>query len=207
MEASQRSAVVRFCYEAGQLKLLPRAGWLLPGIQTPESVAGHSFRVGVIACLIAVSENANPDRAATLGLFHDFPEARIGDVPSIGKPYTITSPADYVINDQVDGMPATLADHIRGLVAEHESSKGPDASLEALCSRDADKLECFLQAREYQEHGNPMMEPWLDTMASAVTTHTGRMLVEAAYGVSPKAWWLEFAEKFGRMPRRLPAND
>ncbi len=96
------AAIVSFGYEAGQLKKLPRAGWLLTGITNPESVAGHSFRVAVLAYVIAVQEGANPERAATLGLFHDFPETRIGDVPSVGKPYVRTADPNKVIADQHD---------------------------------------------------------------------------------------------------------
>ena len=56
--------VVKFAYETGQLKRLPRAGWLLAGVRDPESVAEHSFRVGVLAYIIAALEGADPDRAA-----------------------------------------------------------------------------------------------------------------------------------------------
>ena len=62
---SEADRIVEFLYEVGQLKRLPRAGWLFTGVQNPESVAAHSFRVGVLAYAIAVQEGANPDRAAT----------------------------------------------------------------------------------------------------------------------------------------------
>jgi putative hydrolases of HD superfamily len=89
-EHDDSAAIVAFAYEAGQLKRLPRAGRLLTGIKDPESVADNSFRVAVLAYVIAVKEGANPERAATLGLFHDFPETRTGDIPSVGKPYVRT---------------------------------------------------------------------------------------------------------------------
>ena len=46
---SDADRIVEFVYEVGQLKRLPRAGWLFAGVQHPESVAAHSFRVGVLA--------------------------------------------------------------------------------------------------------------------------------------------------------------
>lgn len=192
--------VARFAYEAGQLKLLPRAGWLLAGIQHPESVAEHSFRVGVLAYVLAVLEGANPDRAAALGLFHDLPETRIGDVPSVGRPYVTTTAPQQVAAEQVADLPEQLAAHIRDLIDEHEGAKTPAATLEARCSRDADKLDCLLQAREYQAQGNQLMQPWIDSMIAAVSTATGKQLAAAAQELSPAAWWADFAANFGKKP-------
>lgn len=191
-------AVVRLGYETGQLKRVRRAGWQLTGQPSPESVAEHSYRVGVLAYLIAHLEGGNADHAAALGLFHDLPETRVGDVPSVGKPYVATPPAQSVVADQVAGLPASLAEHIRDLIDEHEGAKRPDATLEARCSRDADKLECLLQAREYQLTGNQLMQPWIDSMAEAVTTETGKRLAATAQELSPAVWWEHFAATFGR---------
>jgi putative hydrolases of HD superfamily len=194
--------VARYAYETGQLKRLPRAGWALAGISSPESVAEHSFRVGVLAYVIAVLEGANPDRAAALGLFHDVPESRIGDVPSVGKPYVSTPPAQAIAADQVADLPENLAQHISALIDEHEGAKEPGATAEARCSRDADKLECLLQAREYQAQGNLQMQPWIDSMVAAVSTETGKRLAAAAQELPPDAWWAEFAANFGKHSTR-----
>jgi 5'-deoxynucleotidase YfbR-like HD superfamily hydrolase len=190
--------VAKFAYETGQLKRLPRAGWLLAGVRDPESVAEHSFRVGVLAYIIAALEGADPDRAAALGLFHDLPETRIGDVPSVGRPYVTTAPPHDVAADQVAELPDALAAHIAALIDEHESAKTASATPESRCSRDADKLDCLLQAREYQSQGNKHMQPWIDSMVAAVNTETGKRLAAAAQEVPPGAWWAEFAANFGQ---------
>jgi putative hydrolase of HD superfamily len=192
------AAIVRFAHEAGHLKQVARAGWLLAGVRDGESVAEHSFRVGVIAYCIAVQEGANPDRAAALGLFHDLPETRVGDVPSVGRPYVQTADPRQVVADQIADLPAGLASRISALVVEHEGAKTPEATLEARCSRDADKIECLLQAREYQREGYTQLDMWVSTMAGAVTTATGKRLAEAALNVSPGDWWDEFARTFGQ---------
>lgn len=190
--------VAKFAYETGQLKQLPRAGWLLAGVRDPESVAEHSFRVGVLAYIIAALEGADPDRAAALGLFHDLPETRIGDVPSVGRPYVTTASPYDVTADQVAELPPPLAAHIAALIDEHESAKTAAATPESRCSRDADKLDCLLQAREYQGQGNQHMQPWIDSMVAAVSTETGKRLAAAAQEVPPSAWWAEFAANFGK---------
>ncbi len=201
---SDNVAIVRFGHETGLLKDIARAGWLLAGVRNGESVAEHSFRVGILAYCIAFQEGANPDHAATLGLFHDVPETRIGDVPSVGKHYVQTADPAKVIADQVLGLPSTLAAHITALVVEHEGAKEPNATLEAKCSRDADKIECLLQAREYQREGYTQLEHWVTSMVDAVETVTGKRLATAALDVSPATWWEDFARTFGQSRHHQP---
>ncbi|MGZ3141051.1 HD domain-containing protein [Lentzea chajnantorensis] len=192
---SDADRIVEFLYEVGQLKRLPRAGWLFAGVQHPESVAAHSFRVGVLAYALAVQEGANADRAATLGLFHDVPEARTGDIPYVGKLYLdVKVPPEAVARDQVQHLPAPLAAHVEALVAEHEAAKDIDHTPEARCSRDADKLELLLQAREYQAAGIAKMERFIQTMQESVVTDTGKALLDSALRIAPSEWW----EAFGR---------
>ncbi|UJW36957.1 HD domain-containing protein (plasmid) [Saccharothrix sp. AJ9571] len=195
---AESESIVSFAYEAGHLKQVPRAGWLIAGVRDPESVAEHSFRVAVLAYVLAVQEGSDfPERAATLGLFHDLPETRIGDVPSVGKAYVRTEQPHEVVSDQVAGLPPRLAARIIALIDEHESAKEPDASIEARCSRDADKIDCLLQAREYQAQGNTNMQRYIDSMLQAVRTNTGQELAKAALEVPSSAWWDGFAARFG----------
>ncbi|GAA0532811.1 hypothetical protein GCM10011581_17540 [Saccharopolyspora subtropica] len=141
--------IIAFAHETGHLKQTVRSGWLLGGVRNPESVAEHSYRVGILAFVIAACEGANPERAATLGLFHDLPETRIADIPSVGKKYVQTAAPHDIVTDQTAGLPEDLAARIVAAVDEHESAKTPEATPESRCSRDADKLELLLQAREY----------------------------------------------------------
>ncbi|MBE9375592.1 HD domain-containing protein [Saccharopolyspora sp. HNM0983] len=197
--SDQRFAeIIAFAHESGHLKHTRRTGWLLGGVRDGESVAEHSYRVAVLAYIIAACEGANPERAATLGIFHDVPETRIGDVPSVGKKYITTASPHDIIADQTAGLPPELRDRIVGAVDEHESAKTASATPESECSRDADKLECLLQAREYQCEGYTQLDEWVRSSAEAVTTATGRTLAAAALEVSPGEWWGSFARAVGR---------
>ena len=198
MSDQHLTEIIAFAHEAGHLKNTVRSGWLLPGVRDPESVAEHSYRVGVLAFVIAACEGANADRAATLGLFHDLPESRIADVPSVGKKYVATSPPHDIAADQTAGLPTELAARIVAAVDEHESAKTPDATAESRCSRDADKLECLLQAREYQQQGYTELDEWVRSSAEAMTTATGKALAQAAIEVTPSTWWNSFARAVGR---------
>jgi putative hydrolases of HD superfamily len=197
MPADKLSGLLAFLYEVGHLKRLPRQGWLIAGVRNPESVAEHSFRVGVLAYIIAALEGADADRAAALGLFHDVPESRVGDIPSVGRQYLSSVPAEQVVKDQTADLPAALAEHIQQLIGEFEDK----TTLEARCAKDADKLDCLLQAREYESEGYQQVGPWITTMAAAVRTNIGKQLAELAQRVTPRAWWDSVVSNYRMMDR------
>lgn len=192
--SSDDATIATFLYEAGHLKNTPRAGWLLAGVKDAESVAEHSFRVGVIAYVLATMEGVNADRAAALALFHDVPEARTTDLHSVAKP-NVTVVADAaVIETQTADIPSEVAAPIRALIAEFAAKETP----EARCAKDADKLECLLQAREYEAAGNSQVRPWVDSMLAAVKTSSGKRLAEAAIKVPVDEWWHDIVASYGR---------
>lgn len=149
-------------------------------------------------------EGADPARTATLCLFHDTQETRIGDVPSVGKAYVVTAPNPEVTADQVAGFPAEIGQAVRQVVEEFESRD----TLEAQLAKDADKLECLIQAREYQAQGHQDVPPWIETSAAALGSKSARQLAEACQQVPPRQWWKAFAEAYPRLvnPRRQPAE-
>ncbi|MBN2352742.1 MAG: HD family hydrolase [Spirochaetales bacterium] len=65
------------------LDLVPRAGWLLRGVPRPESVAAHSHFLSLLTLLFIdrYPGKFNRDKALTLALIHDLPEAFLMDIP------------------------------------------------------------------------------------------------------------------------------
>jgi putative hydrolase of HD superfamily len=171
-------------YEFGLLKRYKRTGWLVAGVRDPESVAEHSFRTAIIAGMIAKLEGGNPERAAFMALFHDTQETRITDIPYIGKRYLTAASNEQVTADQVRGVPGPVADMVRDAVAEYEEK----ASVEAVCARDADKLECLIQAVEYREQGRHNVQGWIDSSLAAITTTTGKRLAEEVLRTGTLDW-------------------
>jgi putative hydrolase of HD superfamily len=192
MDESELAALVRYLYEVGHLKRSKRTGWWLPGVRDPESVAEHTFRTALIGYLLARTEGADPARTALLCLFHDTPETRVGDIPSVGHRYLVQAPAQKVVADQVAGLPEDLSSAIAALVDEYEAQE----SVESRLARDADKLECLLQAREYQSQGYERLAPWIDTSSAAVRSVTGKRIAAACQEIAPGEWWRRFAESF-----------
>src|SRR5579884_4069388 len=113
------------------------------GVRDPESVAEHSYRTAVIGYVLAALEGASPEKTAALCLFHDTAETRIGDLPWVAKRYLNTKEAERVVlKEQIEQLPKKAANAIGALTNEYKDH----SSLEAKLAREADLLECLLQA-------------------------------------------------------------
>jgi putative hydrolase of HD superfamily len=181
-------AAVRYLYEVGQLKLSKRTGWWHAGVPEPESVAEHTFRAAVIGYLLAVMEHADPGLTATLCLFHDVIETRTGDIPNVAKAYVTHEPDVRIAADQVGGTAPEVRDAILGLVARFVDQDSP----EALLAKDADRLECLMQAREYEHQGFKNTGPWMESSRAGLRSTSARQLADRALTMPPDEWWKSF---------------
>jgi putative hydrolases of HD superfamily len=180
----EAEALASFLYEMGLLKRVRRAGWLVAGVANPETIAEHTFRTAIIGYVLAVLEGADAAKTVLLCLFHDTQETRIGDVPYVGRPYVTTVPNAEVTSDQVRGLPPAIGEAVRALVSEFEAG----TSLEARIAEDADKLECLVQAREYQAQGYEDVPPWIENSAAGLQSSSARRLAQACQQVPPNQW-------------------
>ncbi|GAA1592505.1 HD domain-containing protein [Kribbella hippodromi] len=178
------AGTVAFAYEMGVLKRLRRAGWWHAGVRDPESVAEHSLRVAQLAALIAAEEGADPARAAYLGMWHDSQETRIGDIPHSARPYVDVVSNERITEEQIAGLPDAAAKTIHEAVTEYESQE----TLESRCAKDADRLECLMQAVEYREAGYTRVDGWIESSRAKIQTPFGQRLADAALTVSPLTW-------------------
>ncbi|MCY7342178.1 MAG: HD domain-containing protein [Pseudonocardia sp.] len=185
MDDGDAVGLAGFAFELGILKRLRRTGWSHAGIRDAESVAEHSLRVAQLAALVAAEEGADPARAALLAIWHDSQETRTGDLPHTARPYLAGRiDAEAVTADQVARLPEAAAKTVREAVAEYEAQASP----EARCARDADKLECLLQAVEYRAGGNAGVEGWITSSQDSLRTDAAIRIADAAMQTSPLAW-------------------
>jgi putative hydrolase of HD superfamily len=142
-----------FFIEAGNLKRLPRTGWLLRGVPNPESIAEHSFRTALITLFLADELQRkgvaiNSDRAVRIALLHDIGEARITDIPQPALKYVDKSGAERrAVGDML--KEAALPEEYHKLWLEYEEG----STVEGRLVRFADKLEMLIQAYEYESSG------------------------------------------------------
>ena len=71
---------INFLIKAGRLKKMKRRGWVLRKVKDPESIAGHSFRLAILAWFLGKKKGFNPERLIKLSLIHDLCEVYSGDI-------------------------------------------------------------------------------------------------------------------------------
>ncbi len=174
MIAQEADGLVRFLHLAGGIKRLPRSGWLDRGMDPLdcESVADHSWRVCLLAWVAATWADASLDldRVIRLALIHDLAEALAGDETPYDRDAvaSLDAEARAAFLDRrhlPDGersrrkaaaeraaferMTASLPPAIREEFAALRDELAARETPEARFVKDADRLETFLQSREY----------------------------------------------------------
>ena len=177
-------AIARYLHELGELKRVRRSGWWLTGVRDPESVAEHSFRAAAVAYFLAGLEGADRGKAVAMALFHDGAEARVNDPHRMLKRYVDwTAVEEKVLEDQLRGLPPGTAGELEGLLAEARERE----TLEARVAKDADRIECLLQAREYGEQGHKV-EEWIRSSVDELSTESAKKLAKAILASRPDGW-------------------
>jgi len=178
--------IAKFIYEMGQLKRVKRSGWWIAGIENPESVAEHSFRTIFIASILAQLEGVNLEKVVLMALSHDMAEARTNDAHRIVRRYVDWKNVDgKVVKEQSIRLPNEIAGRIIFLFEELEKGVSPEARI----VRDADLLECLVQAREYQALGCRDVADWISNAQAALTTESAKKLAVECIKTEPKEWW------------------
>ncbi len=185
-----------FFAEAGVLKRVRRSGWWMVGIpkQEEESVAEHSFRCAVIGYTLAKMEKADAYKVLLMTLFNDIHEARTGDSHKVASTYLNVKEADKAaFEGQVKDLGDDVGGELRALRDELDAQKTP----ESLIARDADILECLIQAKEYQDAGFSKAEKFLVKAPDHLKTESARRLWEEAKTWDSSEWW----ERLGKFER------
>ncbi|XP_056125158.1 HD domain-containing protein 2 [Rhinichthys klamathensis goyatoka] len=145
--------MLQFMKLVGQLKRVPRTGWVYRNIKQPESVSDHMYRMSMMALTIQ-DISVNKERCMKLALVHDLAECIVGDI----------APADNVSKTEKHRRENEAMVHITGLLddglrkeiynlwEEYEAQSSPEAKL----VKEFDQLEMIIQAHEYEElEGKP----------------------------------------------------
>ena len=192
-KADLKSAVNLFA-EAGLLKKIKRSGWWVAGIKDPESVADHSFRCALIAYYMAHLEKVDPFKAMAMALFNDIHEARINDLHKMGHYYIDFKEAERkVFKDQVVHLDGKVKSEMTGFRREYDAQK----TREAIVARDADILECLLQAKEYYDSGYLKAKKFFKTAPDHLKTKSAKKFWKQIQNWDSGLWW-EDVVKFER---------
>lgn len=144
--------------ELQRLKGLDRTGWTLRGLASgTESVAAHSFGVGVTAMMLADEAKergvaVDTEKVVRMALLHDWAETRVGDMPKTATAYFGSEARrraeTAAFNDVVKGAGADEQLY-KALYLEYEERE----SLEARLVKAADIIDLLVEALALQRAG------------------------------------------------------
>jgi len=178
--------LVQFLFETGHLKNVDRSGWWLLGNKNPESVAEHSFRCTILGYILAKLENVDASKVIMMCLFHDVHETRTNDLHKVVQKYIKQEEAgDKATEDQLKPLKDSIGKEISDVLGELTNQE----SRESVVAKDADILECAMQAREYQVQGYEAAVDWLDRADSKLKCESARKILALLKVSDPGEWW------------------
>ena len=119
-------------------------------------------------------------------LLHDNVETRIGDTNKIAARYFDYKAAENIVyEDQIKNFPEDIKKELQLIYKEIKENK----TKEAIIAKDADLLECAIQAKEYLELGYKSMQDWIDNIKKRLKTETAKRMLKAMEETHPESWW------------------
>lgn len=182
---------IDFLLDALELKDEKRTGWELRKIEEPESVADHSWSVGLLCLIYSDQENVETGKCLKMALLHDLAEYQTGDLVTRAD-----SEMQQVEKEDKHSMETNAMEKIssglenREIMAiwkEYEERETPEAKF----VKDMDMIDMCLQALKYekqkrydpeednenfQEYDN--LDEFFATTEPRLNTETGKQLFQ-----------------------------
>jgi putative hydrolases of HD superfamily len=175
--------IAEFIFEALFLKHVERSGYQFLGAGR-ESVAEHVYAATMIAFVLSRLESrADAERLICMSLFHDFPEARTGDLNYVQKRY-VRSDESAAAADGLRDL--TFGPYVQELLEEFEAGE----SLEAQLAKDADQLALIVDLKQLKELGYQTPQQWLPHVEKRLQTRTAKDLAQKLLETPRDEWWL-----------------
>ncbi|KAG8196997.1 hypothetical protein JTE90_013141 [Oedothorax gibbosus] len=143
------SNILDFLMLVGRLKHLRRTGWVLRKVKNCESIAGHMYRMSIMAFLLEDGAcGLIRDRCIKMALIHDISECIVGDLtPFCGVSKEEKHKREMeAMNKLCSLIPKNISEEIFNLYKEYTEQ----VTVDAKAVKDLDKLDMLMQAYEYE---------------------------------------------------------
>ena len=166
----QPAQLLQILHLAENLKTATRHSWLSNGRR--ESVAEHSWRAALFACLLAPEfPGVDQEKLIKMCLFHDMGEAFTGDIPVFEKNESHEQAEAQALARWTASLPAPWDTELAALFQELEEGE----SLEARLCHAIDKLEVVIQ------HDEAPLSSWIELEYTLNLTHGNRQVAFSDY--------------------------
>lgn len=194
MSELSTETLLSFLNKIEKLKSVPRHCVTSDGI--PETVAGHSWRTAMLACLIREEfPDTDMDKVICMCLIHDIGEAVTGDIPAFEKKKRDKAVEKQAVNELLRILPDSLYTKFSQMFEEMEALDTREAKiykaldkLEAVISHNESDISTWLPL-EYELQQTYAAEnvqgfPLLERLQEACVAETLRKIADKG---SPKA--------------------
>ncbi|MDD3032522.1 MAG: HD domain-containing protein [Candidatus Pacebacteria bacterium] len=185
--------IVNYIFEIGVLKREKHNGFKLIGVDNLGSVAEHALRAAQIGYILTVLENEkhgtdiSPERVASILIFHDNGEVRIGDLHKVASRYIDSKEAEQTaFVEQTERLPENMAKTLLEYYSEFENRN----TKEGIIAKDADWLESAFSAKEHYDLGNTLAIDWILNVEKALETDSAKEMIKEMKETRFTDWWV-----------------
>ncbi|KAJ1989460.1 hypothetical protein H4R33_002065 [Dimargaris cristalligena] len=158
---TQIDQLLDFLHIVEKLKRTKRTGWINSGINQPESIADHMYRMSIMSMLIE-DPSLDRNRCIKMSLVHDLAESIVGDI----TPFDGVTESDKHDRErramlhisELLGHSAAAAEMVE-LWQEYEACETAEARL----VKDLDKFEMIIQAVEYEKSDAKSLDSFFES--------------------------------------------
>ncbi|KAK6498915.1 hypothetical protein TWF481_011485 [Arthrobotrys musiformis] len=141
-----------FLHIIDRLKHIPRTGWVVDGVEKPETIASHMYRMSILA-MLCPDPSLDRSKCMKMALVHDIAESVVGDFTPMDpiskeeKYRRESTTIEYFSTKLLATVNPTVAKELTELFEEYEGG----ATKEAVFVKDIDVYDMLLQAFEYEK--------------------------------------------------------
>jgi len=145
--------------ETQALDRVPRFGYLIRGVDNPESVTEHSWHVLFLVWVLADHlPDVDRARALDLAMVHDLAELRLGDLARTASRYFPPGAKQQAESAAMTEILAPLPGKNHKLLTEYQAGHSREARLVKAC----DKLQLMIKVAVYESWGATGMTRFWD---------------------------------------------
>lgn len=184
---------IEFLFEIGSLRNVPRA-WQQILSSRVQNISEHTFRVALIAWMIADVEGADVSKVLKTAIIHDVGESRTTDIAFMHRDY-VTRKGELAEKHMFEN---TLLEKEAGaLLKEYEERK----TLEAKIVKDADNLDVDIELRELAKTGDSAALAMIKDHRPAIReyklyTKTAKRMWDEIDKADPNSWQKSLTKKW-----------
>lgn len=181
----KQKQLTNLVYEAATVKRMLRTGWQILG-DNEENVGEHTFMTCVIAYFLARQLGANMEQVLVMSIFHDFHEARTGELDKLAKLYTSRDEgkANKHIFEGID-------DELLTLLETFEEKQTPEARI----AYEANVIAFSVEVKLLMEKGNIHAKEWMEANNSRLRLEQSIALAKDLAETDSQNWWKSIREE------------